>query len=55
MMEKPLYLGELVVEDIIVELGLSVTETAERFERVRVSVLQTLSSLYKKIMIWCKL
>ncbi|WP_375658564.1 hypothetical protein [Bartonella sp. MR30HLJHH] len=54
-MENPLHLGELVVEDIIVELGLSVTKTAERFEMVRVSVLQTLSSLYKKIMIWCKL
>ncbi|WP_375678375.1 MULTISPECIES: hypothetical protein [unclassified Bartonella] len=40
-----------MVEAIIVELGLSGTETAEWFEMVRVSVLHMLGSLYKKIMI----
>ncbi|WP_375676211.1 MULTISPECIES: hypothetical protein [unclassified Bartonella] len=44
-----------MVEDIIVELGLSVAKTAERFEMVKVSVLHMLGSLCKKIMIWCKL
>ncbi|WP_375613193.1 MULTISPECIES: hypothetical protein [unclassified Bartonella] len=51
MMEKPLHFGEFVVEDIIVKLGLSVPETVEWFEMVRVSVLHMLGSLYKKIMI----
>ncbi len=53
--ENPPYFGEFVVEDIIVKLGLSVPETAEWFEMVRVSVLHMLGSLYKKIMISCKL
>ncbi|WP_375645916.1 hypothetical protein [Bartonella sp. TT29SHDZB] len=46
--ENPPYFGEFVVEDIIVKLGLSVPETAEWFEMVRVSVLHMLGSLYKK-------
>ncbi|WP_375650636.1 hypothetical protein [Bartonella sp. OT172YNZD] len=48
MMENPLHIGELVVEDIIVEFGLSVTETAERFEMVRVQFCIRLASYAKK-------
>lgn len=38
MMKNPLHLGELLSEDVIVELGFTVTEAAERLSMSRVAL-----------------
>lgn len=43
MMKNPPHPGELLREDIIIELGLSVTETAERLGMSRVALSRVLN------------
>lgn len=44
MMKNPPHPGELLREDVIIELGLSVTETAERLGMSRVALSRVLNA-----------